>query len=120
MSELLNCPFCGGVAQSIPYTGVQAGEPVRCANAECAIGYVWIKAGAWNRRAIAPDEGRKWLPIESAPNNHLPILLYGPYGAIVGFRDINWDWFPCPAYKELAYTPTHWQPLPTPPDAGEG
>jgi len=63
-----------------------------------------------NRITALLDSGG-WLPIETAPKNHLPILVYGPYGQLVAFKDITWAWWPVPASEKLDYTPTHWQPL---------
>jgi hypothetical protein len=53
-----------------------------------------------------------WEPIETAPNNHLPVQAYGPYGQLVAFRDVHWLWWSVPNGEDpLNYTPTHWKPL---------
>lgn len=56
-----------------------------------------------------------WQPIETAPKNHLPILVHGRYGTLTAFRDVTWAWWPIPAIDALGYVPTDWQPLPAPP-----
>jgi hypothetical protein len=62
-----------------------------------------------------PDQ---WQPIETAPENHLPVQVYGLYGQLVAFRDVNWIWWSFPNGEDpLNYTPTHWKPLgPNPSD----
>ena len=64
--------------------------------------------------ALAEREDGGWMPIETAPKDHLPILVCGPYGRLVAFKDITWAWWPVPANEKLDYVPTHWQPLPPP------
>jgi hypothetical protein len=56
-----------------------------------------------------------WKPIDTAPKDHFTMLIYGPYGQLVGFRDVTWAWWPFPATGALDYVPTHWQSLPEPP-----
>lgn len=68
----------------------------------------------FDRLAAKPaDEG--WQDISTAPENHLPVLAYGPYGQIVAFRDVTWAWWPIPAVNPLGYKLTHWRPLLAPP-----
>lgn len=58
-----------------------------------------------------------WQPIETAPKNHLPVLIWSEEtGRVVAFRDVAWTWWPCPASHPLSHPPTHWQPLPAPPE----
>lgn len=73
-------------------------------------------------RALPAAQGG-WMPIETAPRTHFPILTWSlAGGSAVAFLDITWTWWPCPATKKLKHQPTHWQPLPPPPsqegDAG--
>jgi hypothetical protein len=56
-----------------------------------------------------------WQPIETVPENHFTVLVYGKYGRLTAFRDIAWQWWPFPAGEPLDYTPTHWMPLPEAP-----
>lgn len=56
---------------------------------------------------------REWQPIETAPKDHLPILTWSiDTGRIVSFRDVTWQWWPCPALTPLKGVPTHWMQLP--------
>lgn len=68
--------------------------------------------------APAVAEGQ-WMPIETAPNNHLPVLTWSKLdGVRAAFRDVTWRWlFVMPT---TSARPTHWQPLPAPPTAGSG
>lgn len=56
-----------------------------------------------------------WKTIDTAPRNHLPILVYGLNGPLVAFRDVTWTWWPKPPCNAMSYVPTHWMPLPAPP-----
>jgi hypothetical protein len=56
-----------------------------------------------------------WQPIETVPENHFTVLVYGKYGRLTAFRDVAWQWWPFPAGEPLDYTPTHWMPLPEAP-----
>lgn len=64
----------------------------------------------------------KWQPIETAPKDGTSILLYTAYGVVEGF----WGWSEwqqtviCSNY-DMSSTcfecqPTHWMPLPNPPE----
>lgn len=70
-----------------------------------------------------------WQPIETAPKDGTPILLYKPnekrMGAylLAGFWDV--EWWACAGSKLVYFSrldqreyghPTHWQPLPEPPE----
>lgn len=73
-----------------------------------------------------------WQPIETAPMDGTPILLYKPNEKRMGQYIVAgyWNelWLSCGG-RGLAYFshldqrdyghPTHWQPLPEPPDAEE-
>lgn len=58
-----------------------------------------------------------WMEMDSAPKNHLPVLIYGKHGAVTAFRDVAWVWWPIPAKKKLKYIPECWQHLPGHPHA---
>lgn len=63
-------------------------------------------------------DARGWRPIETAPRDHFPRLVVAKNWPIcVAFLDVCWEWWPVPATKPLDWTPTHWQPLPPPPEA---
>jgi hypothetical protein len=67
-----------------------------------------------------------WQPIETAPRDGTPVLVYSPmacvgvdiglwWGLRNGF-DIGWYYEDEPEREEeLAQSFTHWQPLPSPP-----
>lgn len=61
---------------------------------------------------------RKWQPIGTAPKDDNEVLLYSPDGSIViaSWReDANmWD----ADFGWVKTGPTHWMPLPEPPDGG--
>lgn len=60
----------------------------------------------------------EWQPIETVPKNHFPVLTWSmKVGRVVAFRDVCWDWWPCPASYPLSHPPTHWMPLPELPEA---
>lgn len=78
----------------------------------------------------------EWQPIENAPRDGTPVLLYKPDERMVGdytlvgywgeWPDQGWCWIACDG-KPLGYFsqviekpqgyPTHWMPLPAPPHA---
>lgn len=77
----------------------------------------------------------KWQPIETAPKDGTRILLYrkdennDPLMAIASWSNYTWisskqddgSWggwlvFACRSDSEAFYSPTHWQPLPQPPE----
>ena len=55
----------------------------------------------------------EWKPIESAPL-HTPILMLMKHGAIEGEWDgrVGYGYF----FSHMEWYPTHWMPLPDPPD----
>jgi len=69
--------------------------------------------------AFSDKERATWQPIETAPMNHLPVLVNTEHGQVVAFLDVMWIWWPCPATEPLEWKPTHWMPLPPPPQSIE-
>jgi len=71
----------------------------------------------WQARAsppASPSQGQ-WQPIETAPRNHLPVLVELCDGDIRrAFRDASWTWYGWDR-KPLRHPPTRWQPLPAAP-----
>ena len=71
----------------------------------------------------------EWMPIETAPKDETVVLLYCPEswdtdGVRVGWWTDSWaqgGWFDDEAASGpltgLYGMPTHWQPLPSPPDS---
>ena len=90
------------------------------------------------------SDGMKWQPIETAPKDGTPVLIWTPEGHDIasyspreddGQQSMGHDagWWGCltPAdpgrhmgnpdyYREAECQPTHWMPLPEPPDHPEG
>jgi len=62
----------------------------------------------------------EWLPIESAPKGDETILVYDPMdGVCSAFRMSGGsNWITFPAREGELLTPTHWMPLPAPPQKG--
>lgn len=65
----------------------------------------------------------KWLPIESAPKDDRRVMVFGPDGIDIG-QFVEWSLGPgwqrpltAEYDNEMAdiSTPTHWMPLPKPP-----
>lgn len=57
-----------------------------------------------------------WMPIDSAPRDGTRILLHNKYGAGSGHFDKVWH---CHFAFNQGESPTHWRPLPKPPEKGE-
>lgn len=68
----------------------------------------------------------EWQLIETAPKDGTEVDVWGEYGrnTNVIYRDGKWkEWlnvFGTEGYYELDYEPTHWQPLPEPPQQQTG
>jgi hypothetical protein len=65
--------------------------------------------------APAGESVTGWQPIETAPKDHFPVLVWSEeFGRCVAFRDVTWTWWPLPItahHEPLEETPTHWMPL---------
>ena len=60
------------------------------------------------------EQRTKWQPIETAPKDGTPVLLWGPWGEVGMWcysHPIGWN----DGYEALMHTPTHWMPLPEAP-----
>lgn len=63
----------------------------------------------------------EWQPIETAPRDGKPILLYTAYGIVEGYMSYGeWEQSVIGTTYDMAYTrfecqPTHWMLLPAPP-----
>ena len=76
---------------------------------------------------LAVDGGTRWQPIETAPRDGTWFLAYEPgsgcgahYACSFHGEDefLGTMWFSdCGQYVTSSPEPTHWQPLPTPPEA---
>ena len=71
--------------------------------------------------AVRAREG--WQPMATAPKDGTPVLLWWPYWAnvrpLVGWWQNNGGWQSWEASDEDAKPPTHWRPLPSPPDGAQ-
>ncbi len=113
------CPFCRST--DLRHNVVDNG-PVEC----CTCGASATSAYAWNRRAPAEagaPEG--WKPIETAPRDGTPILLFARgLHAQASIRLVGW-WAYGHGWIEAAFAPnhptgvvpSHWMPLPAAPAA---
>ena len=127
MSDLLPCPFCSSGSRVAEFPQ-DLGFMPHCA--ECGIrGHIYptesAAIAAWNRRAGG------WRPIETAPKDGTEILLYCPewdtpyLGAWGHAEDSILDGWMSPdvlplKWTELVESPTHWMPLPAPPESEAG
>jgi hypothetical protein len=65
--------------------------------------------------------GHTWHPIETAPRDGCPIIVYDPTadGVQIYVCLFNGaDWQEAAGEQWGHWTPTHWMPLPDPPDTG--
>lgn len=81
---------------------------------------MWQELEACVKRLNTRTSG--WQPIETAPKDGSFILLLTPYGIIQGhWNDDCWNQNVCDSTYEMACAvisadPTHWMPLPEPPN----
>lgn len=54
----------------------------------------------------------EWQPIETAPADGRPILVWGGYHDVPEVVKADGEWWRVAGLKS---TPTHWMPLPAPP-----
>lgn len=73
------------------------------------------------RDLLAAVEARQWQPIETAPKDGTPVLVYDAnWCGNMGPRVTPAGWAPYTdggGYWPGVTEPTHWQPLPAPPEA---
>lgn len=139
LADLLPCPFCGGRAEIVDELLTFHSMCTLCGATGSVSSYLNGALDSWNRRSQPVVS--QWLPIESAPKDGTEVLLFGrdcvTYGSwsepssiprLVyqdGFAPEHvWEEFePYWASADGGFTeehpPTHWQPLPPPPQQGE-
>jgi hypothetical protein len=85
------------------------------------IGQLEAEIEALRQRAERAEVALQWRPIETAPRDGTFVLTRSPYGQVCqDFADSNSSEMICQSWSG---NPTHWMPLPPPPDAagtGEG
>lgn len=132
MSELKPCPFCGGEGdvEQVKSLINTASYQAACSNEDCCA-YQFLMHNyptkrqaikAWNTRA---DD---WRPIETAPKDGRALLAWNG-------NPLNYVWMVCWAeeggwfipscgrdgqthggyFSSPQFSPTHWKPLPEPP-----
>jgi hypothetical protein len=107
-TELLPCPFCGGVPARFYIMGTEA---VACPACAATIGdpEPGRARAAWNRRADG------WVSVEDAlPSDGCAVLGFcdGDIEMMTYDRQFGWYYID----NDRAYNPvTHWRPLPPPP-----
>lgn len=122
--ELLPCPFCLGPADITSVVGGDEGD-----------GYVWhVFCAEENDCAMMPEKyaesertarqwwnyrAPQWQPVETAPKDGTLVLLWWPYWrqrAVIGYYATLADRWQSSEVLYDAEPPTHWMPLPLPPE----
>jgi len=133
MTELLNCPFCGGKAAPYQEFPQEKWARILCECGACGpdvrtgyqeVGWQEDAAREWNTRVDL------WQPIETAPKDETLILfamasgvvwqgywklareLQTPHGAVL--EEAGWTRFNC---LDHGLEPVKWQPMPSLPTA---
>jgi hypothetical protein len=67
---------------------------------------------AWQAREVP-----QWLPIESAPKDHMPRLFLSSGAVVQAFRDVTDAYCVTHEFgwRQMNGKPTHWMPLPAAP-----
>jgi hypothetical protein len=125
MPKLASCPFCGGEAIRWP-AGELADEGIINELAGCYGNdperrhpFLRMTPTAWNTRKS--DDG--WRTMESAPKDGSEVLAWAREAAGGRCTTVEWSrsrgsWIECydlDGWME-GYGPTHWRPLPSPPE----
>lgn len=56
-----------------------------------------------------------WMPIETVPLRDAVVVHHPAHWTRLACKHEDGKWIHWPSYDELAYTPTHWSPIPDPP-----
>jgi Lar family restriction alleviation protein len=118
---LLNCPFCGGEAEIrwvdwAPYDDDRHSDATQviCTDCDITTGYYFGTEkesrawDAWNRRASG------WVSVkERLPEGPNCVLCFSPRSQYYISFFVDGAWI---THKKPLGDPTHWQPLPEPPE----
>lgn len=108
MASLKPCPFCGS-------DGTPLGEVwTVCSNEMCSLSEDGVLTRDWNTRISV---GPQWQPIETAPRNATEILIFTQWEEVAVARyHSNTGSFVTDYEQDSDLNPTHWMPLPAPPE----
>jgi hypothetical protein len=120
--ELLTCPFCGRTVE--PRERIFTGYPryqIKCCVVNIHRSTREDAVKAWNTRTSIPQQ--EWRDISDAPRDRTEILAFiklsPDHGRIDKIRFINNEWADGGGHL-WAGSPTHWMPLPSPPQPPKG
>lgn len=106
--KLKPCPFCGGEAYA------HHDAPI----IECETCKVAMEDGRGSRFDKWNTRTTSWREIDSAPKNEIDVLLFWNGEETVGYYSVDLEdprWLH--QTSEWRGQPTHWMPLPPPPEA---
>lgn len=95
----------------------------KAANSRIAIKAMYEENLRLKERIAELEKGDEWMPIDDAPKDGTTFLIYdsGEYRECwwSGDEVIGWTSYQTEPYLFPCYFPTHWKPLPTPPQENE-
>lgn len=125
--KLLPCPFCGGRAERVDIEDSEnaGGSCISCtkcqASSNVEFEFKENFVSNWNRRTTRRRVMAEWQPIETAPRNGTPVLLWKAstreHYVAAKLNSANGPGWCTPDGFEI-FRATHWQPLPEPPATG--
>ena len=134
MSELKQCPFCGSEAQVNTWTmhGITESRCF-CSNSDCPNSVRTVGLDQWNTRPIEDalnkriaelEAAQRWIPVsERLPENENDQVLIRRGNVValgwIYFDELMGDWDYRCYDEDWSGHPTHWMPLPTPPEVQE-
>lgn len=124
-ARLLPCPFCGAPAEfDNDDTGPASWIVCTKCGAQGPSSFNDDPAPLWNRReAAAALEASGWRDISTAPKDGTWVLVKTPHVTVAARWNSSWppgfSYSDAHSWHYLAHpdaAPTHWRPLPAPPD----
>ena len=128
--KINNCPFCGGEAELTHGMRLKGGcySEISCLTSGCfsmqKVASIRFGLDFCVEKVLKKWNSRRdlvgWRTIESAPKDGARILLNDSQeGIVIAYYSIKKEWIisDCadPYYREEAFCPSHWMPLPEPP-----